>query len=290
MPPYTYGGFLKKDNTFTFYVEPQTVRIILGMRKSKFGTYWYSLCSKFNNVVKNQDNLNTINDYILTQEIINLFILTNINEYNMIYDYISLPLNISSINNISNPILEEIKLNYPEIINQLLILPKTLRENILIWKKIKYKNGIYIGLTLKDYIREGRGVFIWNDLIPNDTNDILKYSIGYWNNDKREGFQRDYNKDNFCIFEGNYINNERNGLGNLFWETGENFHGFFKNGKRNGFGIITWKDGSKWEGNFTDGVMDGRGIFYPKNNNNLNKRNKRNNGYITIYQKGKFIQ
>ena len=290
LPPYTYGGFLKKDNTFTFYVEPQTVRIILGMRKSKFGTYWYSLCSKFNNVVKNQDNLNTINDYILTQEIINLFILTNINEYNMIYDYISLPLNISSINNISNPILEEIKLDYPEIINQLLILPKTLRENILIWKKIKYKNGIYIGLTLKDYIREGRGVFIWNDLIPNDTNDILKYSIGYWKNDKREGFQRDYNKDNFCIFEGNYINNERNGLGNLFWETGENFHGFFKNGKRNGFGIITWKDGSKWEGNFTDGVMDGRGIFYPKNNNNLNKRNKRNNGYITIYQKGKFIQ
>ena len=145
-------------------------------------------------------------------------------------------------------------------------------------------------LTSKDYIREGRGGFIWNDFIPEDKNSYLKFSIGYWKNDKREGFQKEYNKYNFCIFEGNYINNNRNGLGNLFWDSGESFHGFFKNGKRNGFGIIFWKDGSKWEGNFIDGVMNGKGIFYPSHTHNSSTKKYNNYGYITFYQNGKFIK
>ncbi len=261
------------------------------MRESKFGTYWYILCSKFTNVEKKKENSIPKNDFILEDDKKDLFILKNIKDYNMIYDYISLPLNMASKGSIIlNSFLEEMKKDYPEIIRKLLILPSTLNEENLKWKKIKFNNGIYLGLTLKNNIREGRGAFIWNDGIPDDTNRILKYSIGYWKNDKREGFQKDYNKDNFCIFEGNYINGERNGLGNLFWEMGESFHGFFKNGKRNGFGIVFWKDGSKWEGNFSDGVMDGKGIFYPSTVDNLPQRKKSYNGYIAFYKKGKYIK
>ena len=291
LPPYILRQSLKKDKSFTFFVDPQTCRIVLGMRASKFGTYWYSLCSKFTNVEKKNENSIPKNDFILEDEKKEIFILKNIKDYNMIYDYISLPLNMASKSSIIlNSFLEEMKKEYSEIIRKLLILPTTLNEENLKWKKIKFKNGIYLGLTLKNNIREGRGVFIWNDGIPDDTNRILKYSIGYWKNDKREGFQKDYNKDNFCIFEGNYINGERNGLGNLFWEKGESFHGFFKNGKRNGFGIVFWKDGSKWEGNFSDGVMDGKGIFYPSTIDKLPERKKSNNGYIAVYKKGKYIK
>ena len=291
LPPYIFRQSLKKDKSFTFFVDPQTCRIVLGMRASKFGTYWYSLCSKFTNVEKKKENSIPKNDFILEDDKKDLFILKNIKDYNMIYDYISLPLNMASKSSIIlNSFLEEMKKDYPEIIRKLLILPTTLNEENLKWKKIKFNNGIYLGLTLKHNIREGRGAFIWNDGIPDDTNRILKYSIGYWKNDKREGFQKDYNKDNFCIFEGNYINGERNGLGNLFWEMGESFHGFFKNGKRNGFGIVFWKDGSKWEGNFSDGVMDGKGIFYPSTVDNLPQRKKSYNGYIAFYKKGKYIK
>lgn len=43
---------------------------------------------------------------------------------------------------------------------------------------------------------------------------------------------------------------------------GDKYDGEFVNDIRQGKGLYYWKDGSRWEGNFMDNVMDGKGTFY----------------------------
>ena len=56
-------------------------------------------------------------------------------------------------------------------------------------------------------MREGRGALVYNN---------KTYTVGYWSNDMRNGYGKEYDRFNFCLFHGNYVNDIKEGLGTEF--------------------------------------------------------------------------
>ena len=57
------------------------------------------------------------------------------------------------------------------------------------------------------------------------------------------GFGKFY-KNDVLVYEGNYINNNKEGKGIYYYSGGNKFEGDFKNDLENGTGIYTWADGT----------------------------------------------
>ena len=71
------------------------------------------------------------------------------------------------------------------------------------------------------------------------------------------------------------------GKGIFTWPDGRKYEGEFINDKKEGYGTFYWPDGKIYKGNWKDGQQDGEGeIFDPK-------KNKTRKG---IWSKGKKIQ
>ena len=51
---------------------------------------------------------------------------------------------------------------------------------------------------------------------------------------------------NFNQFEGEYVDDLKNGKGTFVWEAGNKYEGDFKNDERSGWGTMTWIDGSQY--------------------------------------------
>ena len=56
-------------------------------------------------------------------------------------------------------------------------------------------------------------------------------------------------------YEGIFYDNQREGLGRLFFADGSEFSGHFKDGKAHGIGAITWIDGTKQTGEWKENVL-----------------------------------
>ena len=208
------------------------------------------------------NNLNKINKKIFLEEKINdfdsinfkNFIINNFNYIHTLYLKSNLIFNIK----LNKDLVDN---NYNFYFEKLLSFSNINSND---YKKIIYNNGIYIG-QVKDNKKEGKGLFIYNN------NDLLiKYSLGYYLNDKKNGYFQEFNYNSNLIFEGNYINNFKENLG-IFYNNNNNkiiFNGIYKYNKKN-YGIIFWDNNNneKWRGFFENDLMNDEGIFYYKYNN-----------------------
>ena len=97
---------------------------------------------------------------------------------------------------------------------------------------------------------------IWGKLIKRDTflegiKSIDNYYIGQWKNGLRHGKGTEYYSNGKIKYEGDYINDKREGNGKYIWEDGEYYIGQFKNGLRHGKGTMYYSNGEiKSEGDW----------------------------------------
>lgn len=55
-------------------------------------------------------------------------------------------------------------------------------------------------------------------------------------------------------FEGEYIDDMKNGYGEFYWKSGNVYKGNYVGEKRNGYGEMYWIDGSIYKGYWNDGI------------------------------------
>ena len=113
-------------------------------------------------------------------------------------------------------------------------------------------------------------------IILNDSN----YYIGEIKNGKPNGKGKVYNKNNVLIYEGDFINGIKEGIGNMNLGDDKYYYGYFKNGKFNGKGILYKKLN---ETVYVDQPIE-KEIFCIENE----KRMKKKFNNITIINGGKF--
>ena len=276
LPPYN-----KTKDEFRFEVAPHCCRIILGMKIDKYSSFWFNLSSKFTDIplklINTSQNIffdstkqsefyyNRSNDFQLLNE--SDYFIDSFDNVKMTYDYISLPLSVSSKSTmVIDSELEKIKMENAVIVRKIVSLCIVANNAQLQWKKITYpdKDYYYIGQYNKiKKMREGRGALVYNN---------KTYTVGYWSNDMRNGYGKEYDRFNFCLFHGNYVNDIKEGLGTEFqkkYNIDNNnivYHGLYEKGLRNGFGVYYFTNGERWEGKFIKGKKHGRGKFYPNHN------------------------
>ena len=66
-------------------------------------------------------------------------------------------------------------------------------------------------------------------------------------------------------YEGEFLNDVREGRGIMYWFDGVKYEGAWKNDKAEGKGIIYYTDGARYEGDFKNDKLEGRGIMYLSN-------------------------
>ena len=67
-------------------------------------------------------------------------------------------------------------------------------------------------------------------------------------------------------YEGDFKDNEINGMGIFKWNNGDVYEGEMTNGKMNGYGKYTYSNGQVYEGNYVNGNKHGLGkLYYPNN-------------------------
>ncbi len=58
-------------------------------------------------------------------------------------------------------------------------------------------------------------------------------------------------------YEGNFINNERSGMGKTFYPDNSIYSGMILNNKKNGIGKMEFTNGDVYEGEWSDNFMQG---------------------------------
>lgn len=70
---------------------------------------------------------------------------------------------------------------------------------------------------------------------------------------------------NGFVYQGNFVNGERSGLGLLTDPEGNKYDGMWADDEFHGQGSYFWADGSKYTGEWKNGIQDGYGIFFYPN-------------------------
>ena len=134
-----------------------------------------------------------------------------------------------------------------------------------------------------DYIKGKK----WNGKIFDEKDNIICEIIN------GNGIFKEYDKDNYISFEGEYKNGERNGKGKEYnWSGGLIFEGEYLNGKRNGKGKEYKYNGTiLFEGEYLNGKRNGKGKEYDESGNiifegiYLNGKRWNGNGYDNNHNK-----
>ena len=95
----------------------------------------------------------------------------------------------------------------------------------------------------------------------------------YNNNLTGIGFTK---KNNKILYEGEYVNCKKHGIGVYYWDDGTRYAGEWNCDHMNGVGEIQFTNGSIYEGSVVNGLMDGFGMFKWKDGKE----------YIGSYNKG----
>jgi hypothetical protein len=74
-----------------------------------------------------------------------------------------------------------------------------------------------------------------------------------------------YVYENGYVYQGNFVDGKRSGLGTLNTPDGDKYDGMWENDVFHGQGTYTWADGSKYTGEWKNGVQDGYGIYFYTN-------------------------
>ncbi len=230
-------------------------KIILGIKKQKFDEHWFNLNVE---VIQNENSTKKeLTNFEKNPDINSFF--SKDNKYFLIinenptfsYEEMKKKPKFPSFDH-WQLFLEKYKKKYPFIINELQKL-KPLDNEKLDLIEIEKDNNIYIGEA--DYIiRNGRGGMIFKD--------EGRYYVGYWDNGRQYKKGKVFDRKNNLLYEGEYKNGVKEGIGVYYYQSGEKYEGKFVNGVKEGKGIFYWKNGNKWEGYFKNDKMNGEGIFY----------------------------
>ena len=143
---------------------------------------------------------------------------------------------------------------------------------------IYYENGDLYKGEMKNGMRNGRGNL--------SSKDNQYFYNGNWVNDKKEGQGELF--DHGVKYTGNFHNNLFNGTGVLVDKQGNIFQGDFSDGSLSGMGHMTCKNGDTYVGTFKNGLFDGKGqLTYSGNvyNGNFCEGKKKGEGLI-IFENG----
>lgn len=163
-----------------------------------------------------------------------------------------------------------------------------IKENIIITSKksiktlntfsiIKYKNNtLYIG-EMYQKKRNGFGIrtFPPNNYIYYIGNykankkagpgNIFRFEDnflifqGQWENDLKNGIGRLHGENAF--YEGSFVEDEMEGDGQMSWDNGDFYEGGFHRGVKEGMGTIVYGNGDRFRGLFRDNVISGNGVY-----------------------------
>ena len=138
----------------------------------------------------------------------------------------------------------------------------------------KPKNFKYIGFKINN-IKTNFGIVLWEDhhkLIGNFSNNKIdnfcRFSNnknskfeGHYINNKPNGYGIFTSSKNKTVIEGEWKNDEINGIGIQMWNDSSIFFGEFNKQKKNGIGTYKWDDGTLYKGQFNNNNIEGYGIF-----------------------------
>ena len=117
------------------------------------------------------------------------------------------------------------------------------------------KDNMYVG-EFVDSKREGKG-----QLTTQKIHYVGEFKYDKFNGEGKIEFPKLGHK-----YEGEFKNNEINGMGIFTWNNGETYEGEMTNGKMNGYGKYTYTTGQIYEGNYVNGVKEGLGKLISTNN------------------------
>ena len=143
------------------------------------------------------------------------------------------------------------------------------KNNEKIIEKIQSMNKKLEALTNKSNIKIGVKNYPEGKYEGELVNNMRegKGKLYYINNEKYMG----------KIYIGEWKNDLRNGKGVETWKDGERFVGNFKNDKREGYGIYYYSNGDIYEGNYKNGKTEGFGVEYYSNGDKYEGRFKNGN-------------
>ena len=259
------------QKNFNITIGYNDYKIILGIKKQKFGDHWFNLnveVAQYENSSKSEPQSFEKNPDIsqfFSRDYRNFEIIRENQTFS--YEEIKKIKKYPSFDH-WQLFLEKYKKKYPFIISELQKLQPLDNEKLDL-VIIEKDRDTYIGEA--DYvIRNGRGAMIFGD---NGT-----IYIGYWDNGRQYSKGKVFDKKNNLLYDGEYKKGIKEGNGIYYYPTGEKYEGRFVNGLKDGKGIFYWKDGSKWEGYFKNDEMHGEGIFYNEDTS-----------YTAIYKNGELI-
>lgn len=119
-----------------------------------------------------------------------------------------------------------------------------------------------------------------------DENDkLVYYGEVYCTPDftMRHGKGESYYENGSLEYKGEWINNKKHGIGELFLNGKRRYIGIFKNNKMNTFGNLYNEDGTMYIGQIKEGINNGFGILYSQKN----KKNIIKKGY---WENGEFVR
>ena len=186
-------------------------------------------------------------------------------------------LNLTNNNNILNDIINKFEdiietidnTNITDKMKSILdLMNKVVYENKKILEKISNTNNTNEIINKEDS-NEGK------DILNKDINrKKIEYLDGKYEgqilNNKREGRGIFYFNDG-DKYEGEWKNDFRHGKGIFYYNEGDRYEGDFKNNKRDGRGIYYYKNGDRYEGEYKNHKKDGQGVMYYKNGNREGK-------------------
>ena len=68
-------------------------------------------------------------------------------------------------------------------------------------------------------------------------------------------------------YEGEWIDNQKSGIGTMYYEDGGKYKGFWENGRRHGEGVFNYANGDVYSGWWRFGEKEGTGTYYFKSTN-----------------------
>ena len=84
-----------------------------------------------------------------------------------------------------------------------------------------------------------------------------EYYIGQWKKDLKNGKGTLYYPNGNIQYEGDWVNNKKEGNGKYILEDGEYYKGEWKNGSINGKGTLYYSNGNiQYEGDFINGEFE----------------------------------
>ena len=182
----------------------------------------------------------------------------------------------NDINNINNININNKNANGNNNINK-----KEQDKEIIITDNINYEG--FIGIY-KNYIPDGFGIY--SNFITN-----LKIT-GIFGSKGIYGIGIEQSEEGGYTYEGEFVNNKKEGLGTIIWKDGCKYQGEFKNNQMHGYGIIEFSGDNYYQGEIKNGKMEGFGEFLWSDKRKYigNYKNDKRNGFGIYMSKINEIQ